>query len=273
MTRMRLVVAGAVGALVLAAAVAATASASNPALYECAKATKNAQKKYTGKYLDKKCSKEATKSEIEAGKTNKYELQEWAKEVAKVKVFKGKGSAGDLEVEGVGEVQCSKSADTGEFNGPKSADNVKVTFTSCATLGHKCESPGAAVGEIRTETLEGEVGYLAGGGTESPIVGVDLKPQPPAKYLAQFTCNPEELNLRVRGSVVGEVLPPYNKFTKEATLKFHSHNGIQEWESFEGGPIDTLISESCFGCEPSGEDPSGESQIVTNKGEELELKA
>jgi hypothetical protein len=273
MKRMRGLALCIVAAVGLAAVVAATAAASEPALYECAKLSKNAEKKYTGKYIDKHCSTEASKTEKEAGKTNKYELQEWAKAPTKVKAFKGKGSAGDLEVEGVGEVQCTKSADTGEFNGPKSAHNVKVTFTNCATLGHKCESPGAAVGEIKTETLEGEVGYLAGGGTKSPIVGVDLKPQAPGVYLAQFTCNPEELNLRVRGSVIGEVLPPYNVFTKEATLKFHSHNGIQEWQSFEGGPTDTLFSESCFGCEPSGHDPSGESQIVANKGEELMLKA
>jgi hypothetical protein len=240
---------------------ASTASAAEPALYECAKLKKNAKtKKYEGKYTNKTCSTVSEKSEGE------YELQEG---IGKGKEFKGKGSAGDLEVIGVGEVQCTKSADTGKFNSPKTADDVKVTFTGCSTLGHKCESAGAASGEIKTETLEGEVGYL---NKATPLVGVDLKPQS-GIYLAQFTCNPEELNLRVRGSVIGEVLPPYNHFTKEATLKFHSHDGTQEWESFEGGLKDTLVAESCFGCEPSGEAPSGESQVVVNKGEELELKA
>lgn len=268
MKSVRVLILGLATAAVVFGISVASASAGLPALYECAKASK-VNGKYTGRFSEKKCSKEASAKEIEEGKKNKYELKEG---IGKGKAFKGKGSAGNLEVEGVGEVQCSASVDTGKFNSPKTADEVKVTFTGCVTLGHKCESAGAKEGEIKTNTLEGEVGYLAGGGTEHPTVGVDLKPQSPATSLAEFTCNPEELNLRVIGSVVGEVEPPYNVFTKEATLKFHSHNGIQEWERLEGGATDTLLTESCFGCKPSGEAPSGESQVITNKGEELMLK-
>ncbi len=273
---------------------AASASAAEPALYECAKAGKETvewkegapgkektKKKavYTGGYLDKKCT-EATSADVyrikgaHPGPEGKYELQEG---VGKGKEFKGKGAGADLETP-VGEVRCTSSADAGKFTGPKTG-YLTATFKSCATLGHKCNSVGAATGEIKTEELEGEVGYISGGGGSSPRVGVDLKPKT-GSVMALFTCNPEELHLRVTGSVIGEVEPTYNRFTKEATVKLLSSSGHQAIEKMEGGVKDTLLEESLFGgtlpveLEPeASRGASAEKDVVTNKGEELMLKA
>jgi len=271
----------------LGAVAAASASAAEPALYECAKAGKETVKYisggkeksksvYTGKYTEKKCATLAPAGIYRAGGApeGKYELQEG---VGKGKEFKGKGSAADLETP-VGEVRCTTSADTGKFTTPKTGHMV-ATFTGCATLGHQCESVGAKTGEIKTQPLEGEVGYISGGGSKSPVVGVDLKPQT-GLVLAVFTCNPEELHMRITGSVIAEVEPTYNRFTKEATVKLNSSAGHQEFASFEGGLKDTLLEESKFGGELPVEleleehrGAAAEKDLVTNKGEELMLKA
>ena len=62
-----------VAVFAMTALVSASASAAEPAFYECHKLT---AKPYTGKYTDKKCTKEATAKEQAEGKKNKYELQE-----------------------------------------------------------------------------------------------------------------------------------------------------------------------------------------------------
>lgn len=267
-------------AVVVSALAAASASASLPALYECAKATKVGKPaKYTGHYTDKKCSKEATKKEIEEGKANKYELQEWNKEAkkGKVKKFKGKGKGANLEVKGQNGVACTSSSDVGEFTGPKTGGNVVVTFKGCETAGEKCTNT-ATAGEVTTNKLSGEVGYLAGGGTGKPIVGISIGAEAPGKFAAEFHCG--DLNVRVHGHAIGEVSSTdVNVFTKKATLIYEQHAGEQKWPKFESGVKEVLFTEECKGelCKGSGEGESGdlsaEETKVENTGEELELKA
>ncbi len=245
----------------------ASASAELPALYECHKLAKSkTTKKYEGKYEDKKCSKEA------AGHEGKYELQEWNLVAKKnrVKTFKGAGKGANLEVKGQSGISCTSSAVTGKFTGPKTAGNVVVTFKGCETAGFKCTNVGKT-GEVKTNKLQGEVGYLAGKGTKTPIVGSDVQPEAPAEYLAEkLECG--DLNVRVKGSVIGEI-GPVNTFSKTATFTYEQSAGKQKWEKFETGPKDTLITEECKGCVGGGEDASAEETLVTAKGEELELKA
>jgi hypothetical protein len=258
------------GALVvlglLLAAVAPAAMAAEPALYECAKLAKNATtKKYEGKYTDKKCSNEATEAEKAEGKKNKYELKEG---IGKGKAFKGKGGGANLEIVTLGGVTCTSSADGGKFTGPKTAGGVFVTFKGCELSGHKCENTGKA-GEVKTNTLEGVIGYINKSKHE---VGVDLSAET-GSYEAEFTCG--ELEIRVSGSVIGAVVSPLNVFTKVATLSFTQSAGRQHVQNLEGRPKDTLVSEIAkAGTKGFGEAlESGESTEVTNKGEELELKA
>lgn len=259
-----------VASFALGAIAAATASAELPAVYECF-ATAKVGGKYTGKYTEKKCQKEATTKEVEEGKKNKYEWREWDKEPSKVKTFKGKGGSADLAVQGSVTVTCSKSADSGKFTGPKTAGDVVAIFSGCEVAGIKCENTSKA-GEIKTNPLDGEVGYINKAKTE---VGADLKPET-GPYFAEFECkeSPFPLRLRTGGSVIGEVTP-VNTLTKEATFHFREAGGHQLPEEFESGLPDTLITGTCkgVGCTPNGEDPSAEETTVTNKGEELELKA
>lgn len=75
---------------------------------------------------------------------------------------------------------------------------------------------------------------------------------------------------RLSGSLIGEIVPPYNVFTKEVKLRFAQSGGKQAIQTFEGLEKDTLLAEHWDGFEwvPVGEfDVSGES---ISKGEELQ---
>ena len=253
----------------------ASAAAAEPALYECAKTAKNSEKKYTGKYTEKKCAKEATAKEIEEGKTNKYELKEG---IAKAKAFKGKSKGANLEVEGIGGITCTSSTDTGKFNSPKSAEKIVVTFKGCAFLGKKCSSTGQLAGTIVTDPLKGEVGYLSGKGTKTPKVGALISAET-GEALAAFDCEADHFG--VIGSVIGEVTP-VNEFTKKATFTFKqaSKIGVQEFEHFEGEAAEHVLrthlcaEEGCNPFEQSGPGGRSSQEIKSEQtGEELELKA
>ncbi len=265
---MCLAVIGAFAALSLA-----SAFATEPGIgvYECAKAAKEG-KVYKGHYSSKKC--EASGYHAEGGQ--KYELQEWnlAAKKGKTKAFKGKGAGANLEVEGIGGIACTSTADSGKFTSATSAGDIIATFKGCEFNNKKCSS-GSKVGEIVTNPLKAGVGYLAGKGTLTPTVGVDISAEA-GEVLASFTCPPTEF--AVTGSVIGEVTP-VNKFAKEATFVFGNGGiGIQKWKHFEEGPEDILETHLCEGCgNPLGpqqtEAKSLEETKATNKGEELELKA
>lgn len=253
-----------------AMATAASASAETlPEVYQCVKAKKEG-KTYLGHYNGKKCE-ESTKVE----KGGKYELEPWNAAgkggPTKVKKFKGKSSPSFLEVHELGPVKCPKGTDEGEFTGPKTVGNIEVTFTKCELNKHPCSNT-ATAGEIKTNTLKGEIGYYdeEEGKSVARKVGLDLTAQSSAFEAENIQC--ASINLRVHGSVIGEIAPPYNVFTKEVKLKFRQSNGIQAIQSFEGLEPDFLETESCgVECFTTGE--SGQSGEATNKGEELELKA
>ena len=121
---------------------AATASAEGPTWVECAKATKNAEKKYTGKYTDKLCSKEASPSEVTEGKSNKYERKAG---VGKAKPFKGKGGAASLEVEtpyGNFPIKCGSSATGGVPAVPNLETSVSFAFKKCIFEEQPCKTLG-----------------------------------------------------------------------------------------------------------------------------------
>jgi hypothetical protein len=250
---------------------AAGASAALPEIYQCAKAKKEG-KTYLGHYSGKKC--EASTYHAEGGQ--KYELEPWNAAgkggASKVKKFKGKSGAAFLEIVGLGPVKCSKGTDTGEFTGPKTAGNIEVTFTGCELNKIPCKNT-ATEGEIATKTLKGEIGYYdeENGKAVPRKVGLDLTPQTGLYEAEEVRCS--TLLLRVTSSVIGEVVPPYNVFTKEVKLKFQQSAGKQAIQSFEGMPKDTLLTETWNGTSWNPGAESGQSGEAVGKGEELELKA
>jgi hypothetical protein len=278
-----------VAVFALSAIASATASAELPEVVQCVKAAK-VGKKYTGHYNDKKCT-----SKDEAGE-GKYELEPWnlgsktekTGKGGKLKKFKGKSGTAFLEVVGLGPVTCSKGADEGEFTGPKTVGNINVTFTGCELNKIKCESEGAKVGEIKTTTLKGEIGYFDERFETAVTKGVAIKLSAQSGVLLAEHVSCGSILFQVKASVIGEVEPPYNTFTKEVKLKFQQSSGHQAIRRLEGEPIpeeeiehvgaptetgSILCTELWGGSGWNGCLQSAQSGEATNKGEELELKA
>jgi hypothetical protein len=278
MRLLRLMGLGLLAAFVLATAAASGASASEPALWQCGAAVKNATtKKYEGKY-EKGCKTLNAKGE------GKYEFEEWrlgskttGGKKGKAKKFKSKGSPpGTLEVPHVSTVECAHTYDEGEFTGPKTAGNIKARFTGCKASSEACQS-GSTTGEIITNVLKGEIGYIKGD-KATHKVGVDIKAQS-GEVLAELTCGLPPapiLRLRVTGSLIGEVAP-VNAWSKEATINFEQVGGKQKIQELEGmTEPDVLLTAYCKAkepCTPVEPTESGESVKGVGKGEELYLKA
>jgi hypothetical protein len=136
-------------------------------------------------------------------------------------------------------VTCKTATNSGTIpaNGANAVREATVTFTGCEADGFKCKTAGAAAGEVRTNLLKGQLGYL--GAVESGKVGVDLVPEA-GELLAEISCAGGFAKARLRGGLIGEIAP-LNVATKEFSLTFEQAGGKPEWskifleEPFESG--------------------------------------
>ena len=142
------------------------------------------------------------------------------------KGFSSKSGAGVLvqkasatSEENGSKVECTSDTDNGEIEGASGTDkvtNVLVLFSGCkATVLAKeytCTTSGQLPGVIKTNQLEGQLGYINESKKE---VGLVLKPKPPAELFAEFECtrNAEKLTIKVRGEIIGKITP-VNKFNR-----------------------------------------------------------
>lgn len=247
MTRMRIMGLCLLAALTVSAVVAVSASAAEPAFYECVKQA-------GGKY-EKKC--------VTGKGKGGYELVEG---FGKGKEIKGTSGVATLHTPAAdnAEITCASSKDVAYLNGVKTEDKIVVTYAGCQLAGIKCTGgPKAKTGDIITNSLKGEIGYIS----KSPLkVGILISPES-GPYLAEFNC--EATTVKVKGGAIGE-LSPINKFSKTSEENFNVNgSGEQEFKGFEGKTNDFLEAEiSPFPFEQSGQD-----QVSKNKGEELEIKA
>ncbi len=280
MTRVKFVGLCLAAVFVASALMSASASAATePALYECVKAGKETVKYkkgtkeksksvYTGEYTEKECKTKAGpgKYRAEGKPEGKYALQEWTHAP---KAFSGSGGPGNLDVVGLGEITCSASSLSGTLTSPTTGAGIRVKFTGCEVDGEKCKSSGAATGEIVTNALDGEVGYVDAAKTE---VGIDSKGES-SIYEAEFSCGIEDLV--VKGSVIG-LVSPVNTLTTTGEFTFERLGTTQLLTKFEGGLPDTLITEVCGGCNPigSGEKESAlQGKFTVTLPEKLEVRA
>jgi hypothetical protein len=244
MKSMRILGLALVAVFALFAMSVASASAAEPAFYECVKEA-------GGKFA-KGCA-------TEGGKGG-YVLREG---IGAKPAFKGKGGKATLHTPGVGEVTCASFKDSGTITSPTTEGKVLSTFSKCESLGKTCTSPGAKAGTITTNNLKGSLGYLSKANHEA---GVDLSAET-GSVLAEFTC--EGLSISVTGSVIGQITP-VNIATKKSTTTFAvTPEGFQKYKSFEGGPEDVLEST----INGSGPFESGQEASALNKGGALLLKA
>jgi hypothetical protein len=285
MKRMTTLVLALAAVFALAAVMAAGASAEKPTWKFCAKTAKNGEGKYTGKFLDKRCSTAASEAEIAEGKHNKYEL---VAGIGKGKGFKGKGGHATLHnvIPGKGDitVECESFKDSGAVAVPSTVLNVSAEFKKCKSLGFPCKTEGGKKETITTKTLAGELGWLDKGHTAA---GESLTSQAePGGINAEFECE-GIAKVRVHGAVIGAVSPAH-MVSKESTSTYSvgpflgelapGYTPLVNPPAFEEGaePVGVLLTElngkeTGNTWQPEGGLPSGQEATATNKGEYLEI--
>ncbi len=83
-------------------------------------------------------------------------------------------------------VECANETNTGEAVAKDKVSDVHVKFTGCLLLGQvPCKSSGAEEGEVDTNPLKGELGYIK---KSSKEVGVELEPAKKGGTFAEFEC-------------------------------------------------------------------------------------
>jgi len=291
MKRMRILGLALVAVFALAAVAASGASAA-PAWYECAKLAK-VEGKYTGKFMDKLCTVNATAEQIAEGKKNKYELQPG---IGKGKPFKVKGGAATLHViipaTGKGafpggahvEVKCTSFKGSGSAGLPNTVSKVTSEFKGCTVLAAPCQS-GSKKGVITTNSLNGEMVDIEGGSGVGTLLKAESGP-----VLASFTCT-KVASTNVLGSVIAEHTGNVGTISKTSADNFIVGPGLGEVEYAPGHKytplvnIPTHVSGGVNGehfllseiteaeaTEPAGTLPSGQEGLANDKGEAIEVK-
>jgi hypothetical protein len=187
---------------------AVSASAEAPEIGRCVKVAPG-----SGHFATAKCTSHKTGGEFE-----------WLPGAEKTK-FTGVGGVGTLETVLKLRVTCKTEASSGEFTSPKTAGNILVTFKGCESGGFKCSTSGAALGEIKTNTLAGTIVWE---NKPKHKTALDLVPAS-TELFVEFNCGP--LNAKVKGSVLTNVKAGEMKTV--IPLKFTDVEGRQKPEFYE----------------------------------------
>jgi hypothetical protein len=242
---------------VFATTTVATATEELPEIGRCVKPLGGATHRYTNAGCTAKSAGE---------NTGKYE---WEPGPGPKRGFTAVAEASEVETVGLTKLLCHAGTAKGEFTGPKS-DTAVITFTGCeygAGTGLLCASPGAKAGEIVTARLVGSLGFISGGGTSNPRVGMRLAPASGTRF-ATVECTGYTVTLT--GSVIG-VLPALStdKMMLTSTISFKASRGKQNPEALAGGPLSVLTATSGKESEQAG---LTSTEANTNE-ETLEVKA
>ena len=254
MTRVRTIGACLVAVLAVAALTASSASAAAPEFGRC---LKKATAGGSG-FSDANCTKAVSTGA-------KYE---WTNTIVKNHFFAHMKEATTATLETVGgtKITCTAEEGPGEFKNAKEVGAVLPKFNGCSTSGIKCNSAGAAEGEIKTASLGGVLGIekvgLKEGKEEPKLTKLAVELHSEAGNIAEFSCG--GLPVVVHGSVLHPVST--NKMLIESTEKFAASKGEQKPDKFAGGPADEHILESNTNGGPFEE--AGQTITAINKGEE-----
>ncbi len=164
---------------------------------------------------------------------------EWASEIVKRRFTLASKKPEELVASSGALVVCNGvGGGGGEYSSAQSVANLTITFTECGVSkskhATKCNSPGAAAGEIRTATLEGVLGFQS---RAADTVALELFPAEEGTAFLSFTCGASETIVRgATFSSIGQV----GKSTDRFSLALAQSKGKQHVEHFEGGASEVL---------------------------------
>jgi hypothetical protein len=232
--------------LLTSGVVATSAIAALPEWGKCVKVEQH------GKYRDPGCT-EPAESRGEAHWV-------WRHAAGNTEVIENEAGGSVFEgVSGEREIECTHLVNKlwiPEGN-PKSVTHVHLLFTGCEEIEEgkaiaSCQN-GETAGEIRSQELRGTLGYISGGGSTNPVVGLSLMPSPGQKSIAEFECSAPGQQHVVLGRPGGgggdsviATIAEIDKMVSSWELKYsESKPGIQNPTKFEGQSEDIL--ETSFG--------------------------
>jgi hypothetical protein len=184
---------------------------------------------------------------------------EWTPGVATTG-FTLSGEAATLETPAKSTIACKASTGTGSFTGVKTVGGVVLELTGCERSGSKCQSPGAAEGELVTSPLTGALGWR---NFETGSVALVLSEG--EAPVIEAACG--ATSFTVIGSVITATVPK-NNMSLTAALKYTATKGKQTPEHLDGGPTEVL--EASFGGVPFEKTGLTTTLTLTSK-EEIEI--
>jgi hypothetical protein len=177
---------------------------------------------------------------------------EWESGPGPKRGFTATAEASELETVGKVSIDCHAGSAQGEFTGPRS-DEATITFTGCeygAPSGTPCQTPGSSSGEIVTSALEGGIGFVSGGGTSKPVVGLRLAPASGTQFAA-VECS--GITVTLTGAVIGELTSgSTDRMLLSSSLKFKASLGRQAPTQLENGAVSVLSTNSGTESEQAG---------------------
>jgi hypothetical protein len=181
----------------------------------------------------------------------------------------GQLGAVTLETVGKAKITCSSGSAQGEYTGSKTL-TATITLSGCErpSSHEPCQSIAGSSGQIVTNALEGEYGFITSGRKIS--VGLDLKHEP---ALATFECTtaalPGKELVKLEGSVIGPI-KKIDSMVSSFTVTYKATAGKQLPEAFEDGAKDTLVSAVVAG---SSEQTGLTATLTLTNEERVEIKA
>jgi hypothetical protein len=174
-------------------------------------------------------------------------------------------------------IECKSHSGVGKvenaFGGGAALDGFAL-YKGCEAAGKglACTSAGLEAGEIKTEPLKGEIGWISKAKNEVGVVYTAAKG--PTFPLAVFNCGGAVGEAKVFNGVIGKVTSPLNTMSVTTTQEFvggaEEKNDPTKFEGGGGEPLNEFFLETEFTAEPLHNKLAGnqtQSDTFTNKAE------
>ncbi len=227
-----------------------------------------------GKYSESNCLTKAKPG------TGTFEFLKGATQTG----FTAAGGESVLEGASGTNVVCKTQAATGKYDADgtagviKGVEDVVTTFTGCSipAFGIECNTAGKAAGIISTESLAGNLGYISGEKTKTPVVGQQLEPEHKGGAFATFECGGGAVKIVTKAAKTNCIIAPVGPANVSSTTVEQTYSttggGHQSTTHFQNTPTKICQLESSL----NGGAPELSGQVlktlVTNE-EALEIKA
>jgi hypothetical protein len=179
---------------------------------------------------------------------------------------------------------CESESATGEYDLDsgviKGVQDVVITAKGCEMpIFARCQNRGGLEsGEIVTNPLQGQLGYISGAKTESPVVGQELTPEKAKGAVVEFECADGAVKIKVAegprrlGDCIIATLSGVNVMSATSKEEYTGSAGVQSPLHFQTTPTRTCNFEASTNGAGFERQDWELATTITNE-EPLEIKA